>query len=77
LLKRAGGATSKELQKTSGWQPHLVANFFTGFRSSNGATPQIPPFNMALLLSKLLQIERLLEARSIGMTRFSAYDVFC
>jgi hypothetical protein len=30
LLKRAGGATSKELQKASGWQPHSVRGFLSG-----------------------------------------------
>jgi hypothetical protein len=30
LLKRPGGATSKELQKASGWQPHSVRGFLSG-----------------------------------------------
>jgi hypothetical protein len=30
LLKRSGGATSRELQKTSGWQPHSVRGFLSG-----------------------------------------------
>ena len=30
LLKRPGGATSKELQKSSGWQPHSVRGFLSG-----------------------------------------------
>ena len=30
LLKRAGGVTSKELQKATGWQPHSVRGFLSG-----------------------------------------------
>ena len=30
LLKRPGGATLKELTKTSGWQPHSVRGFLSG-----------------------------------------------
>ena len=30
LLKRPGGATSQELQKISGWQPHSVRGFLSG-----------------------------------------------
>jgi hypothetical protein len=30
LLKRTGGATSKELQKASGWQAHSVRGFLSG-----------------------------------------------
>jgi hypothetical protein len=30
LLERPGGATSKELQKASGWQPHSVRGFLSG-----------------------------------------------
>lgn len=30
LLKRPGGATSKDLQKASGWQPHSVRGFLSG-----------------------------------------------
>ena len=30
LLKRPGGATAKELQKASGWQPHSVRGFLSG-----------------------------------------------
>jgi hypothetical protein len=30
LLKRPGGATSKELQKASGWQAHSVRGFLSG-----------------------------------------------
>jgi hypothetical protein len=30
LLKRPGGATCKELQKASGWQPHSVRGFLSG-----------------------------------------------
>lgn len=30
LLKRPGGATSKELQRASGWQPHSVRGFLSG-----------------------------------------------
>jgi len=30
LLKRAGGVTSNELQRTSGWQPHSVRGFLSG-----------------------------------------------
>jgi len=30
LLKRPGGATNKELQKASGWQPHSVRGFLSG-----------------------------------------------
>ena len=30
LLKRPGGATGKELQKASGWQPHSVRGFLSG-----------------------------------------------
>jgi hypothetical protein len=30
LLKRAGGATSKELMQATGWQPHSVRGFLSG-----------------------------------------------
>jgi hypothetical protein len=30
LLKRPGGATSKELRKTTGWLPHSVRGFLSG-----------------------------------------------
>jgi len=30
LLKRPGGATSKELMKASGWLPHSVRGFLSG-----------------------------------------------
>jgi hypothetical protein len=30
LLKRSGGATMKELIKTTGWQPHSVRGFLSG-----------------------------------------------
>ena len=30
LLKRAGGVTSKELMKATGWQPHSVRGFLSG-----------------------------------------------
>jgi hypothetical protein len=33
LLKRTGGATSKELMKASGWLPHSVRGFLSGMVS--------------------------------------------
>jgi Protein of unknown function (DUF3489) len=30
LLKRPGGATLKELQKATGWQPHSIRGFLSG-----------------------------------------------
>jgi hypothetical protein len=30
MLKRPGGATSKELQKATGWQPHSIRGFLSG-----------------------------------------------
>ena len=30
LLRRAGGATAKELQTATGWQPHSVRGFLSG-----------------------------------------------
>jgi hypothetical protein len=30
LLKRAGGVTSRELMKATGWQPHSVRGFLSG-----------------------------------------------
>ena len=30
LLKRAGGATAKELMKATGWQPHSIRGFLSG-----------------------------------------------
>jgi len=30
LLKRTGGATAKELQKATGWQPHSIRGFLSG-----------------------------------------------
>jgi hypothetical protein len=30
LLKRSGGATLKELQKATGWQPHSLRGFLSG-----------------------------------------------
>ena len=30
LLKRAGGVTTKELMKATGWQPHSVRGFLSG-----------------------------------------------
>jgi hypothetical protein len=39
LLKRPGGATSKELQKASGWQPHSVRGFLSGTVSKKMGLP--------------------------------------
>lgn len=33
LLKRQGGATAKDLQKATGWQPHSVRGFLSGIIS--------------------------------------------
>ena len=50
LLKRLGGATSKELQKATGWQPHSVRGFLSGtvgkkmglaVRSTKGEDPSV------------------------------------
>jgi hypothetical protein len=30
LMKRPGGATAKELPKTTGWQPHSLRGFISG-----------------------------------------------
>jgi hypothetical protein len=39
LLKRPGGATSQELQKATGWQPHSVRGFLSGtIRKKMGLT---------------------------------------
>ena len=39
LLKRPGGATSTELQKATGWQPHSVRGFLSGtIRKKMGLT---------------------------------------
>lgn len=39
LLKRPGGATAKDLQKASGWQPHSMRGFLSGMiRKKMGLT---------------------------------------
>src|SRR5258706_7092860 len=35
LLKRPGGATSKELMKATGWQPHSIRGFLSGTIGKN------------------------------------------
>ena len=39
LLKRPGGATSKELMKATGWQPHSVRGFLSGTIGRRWALP--------------------------------------